>query len=264
MAWPSPSSSAGSSSSQPSSSVLACSRAERATLSNAAAAPGSSGKPALASRNAQRFAQSPRTRKVLVAKGGRGGHEPMVGQPESQASRVLELVGAWQDVQGVHKVSYQLQVPRSGQSLVVPIACHGNILSCPPDRPRPERRCQNQQGRQPQCQRQAGQARQAPPERGTNEGTEVTEGRHSRGGRGRRLAGSVAPGADGERKGVGDPHPQETEANQAGSRDVHQQRAAEPGTGNDCACPEHPHGAQTGDEHITSQAPERYSTKEDA
>jgi hypothetical protein len=104
----------------------------------------------------------------------------VVGQPESQADRVPEPFGAWQDVQGVHKVADEFQVPRGCQSLVIPIARHEDILTCPPDRPRPERRREDQHGWQPQCHGQVGQARQAPHERGTNEGAEVTEGRHSR------------------------------------------------------------------------------------
>src|SRR5215217_5225180 len=103
-----------------------------------------------------------------------------------------------------------------------------------------------------------------PHERGTNEGAEVTEGRHSRGGRGGRLARSVTSCADGERQGVGDPHPHETEANQPGSRSVYQQRSAETKSGQDGPSPENPHGATARDEPITSQAPQRYSTQKEA
>jgi hypothetical protein len=73
----------------------------------------------------------------------------VVGQPECQAARILEPFGAWQDVQGVHKVADQLQVPWSRQAAVFPIGCHTYILSCLSKSPRPERRRQDQQGRQP-------------------------------------------------------------------------------------------------------------------
>jgi hypothetical protein len=98
---------------------------------------------------AQRLAQVPGTREILIGKRRPGRYEPVLNQPRSEAWRVLDFVCAWQDVQGIHEVADELQVPRSRQAAVIPIGGHECILSRPPDHPRPEGRRQDEEAGRP-------------------------------------------------------------------------------------------------------------------
>ena len=140
MAWSNPPASVGSRSSRPASSARVRKSTEPEVPSSASAASGASGKPALASRSAQRLTQAPGAPEVHFGKRRLGRHKPVLGKPEAEASRIADLVGVRQDVQGVDEVADEFQVLWSRQAPVVSIGCHVYILSRPPDRPRCEGR----------------------------------------------------------------------------------------------------------------------------
>jgi hypothetical protein len=77
---------------------------------------------------------------VLLGKRRLGRHKPVLDDPGGEAGRIADPVGIRQDVQSVHKIADEFQVPRSRQASVVSIGCHGYILFRLPDLSRPEGR----------------------------------------------------------------------------------------------------------------------------